>query len=301
MLLRIALIIMTLMVLISTSAFAATSKKGEKDTSVALRGESKVGDGYKLFFDKKKKSSLHVHGFTRLYMYFTEDPDKNLRMPYFRFYVDGQKDEHWAFHSRFDYRQGHFSNSNSGALSNANGGTTPGIYFARAYTTYTYNENFKIDAGRNINFHHKYDVLALAELEVGLGFFPRFKYGNFSFDMSYIYMDESQRMSPADEPEASYYGGRVSYSVKASKDFKIDMGLGFNGSHMEDVAEYRQFTPDLTFNLPCDSWILNQFMWRKYTDNIKPVIENCRIAKANNQDGDTEYTNYRLSLWCSKE
>ena len=246
------------------SLYAADKKEEAKTPDFQITGEAPEGDGYKLYFNKEKSTYFKFSGYSRMVWNFNT-PKSKLTLPYFRFLIDGKKNDQFEFHTRLDY-------SNSFTMSKQNtsadiakgkgqGYGAPSIYFARAYMTYLISDNFKIDAGRIIQFHYRYDILSAAHSEtpVGLGISPHYTNGDFTADFSLLHITDNQEME-ASEEEAVYTGGRLAYSNILAKDVKLSYGLAYHSNHKQVRAKYHQIMPDITLNLPNDFYILTQTM-----------------------------------------
>src|SRR3989339_2087303 len=257
-------VILLLSSLMFGSLFAADKKEDPKPQDFQITGEAPEGGGYKLFFNKEKSTYFKFSGYSRLLWDFNTAQSK-IRMPYFRFFIDAKKNDQFEFHSRLDYSDSfHMSRRNTSAdiaKGKGKGYGAPSIYFARAYVTYLLNENLKIDAGRIIQFHYRYDILGVdtSKTPVGLGISPHYTFGDFTADFSVLHITDNQEME-ASEEEAVYTGGRIAYSNILAKDVKLSYGLAYHSNHKQVSSKYHQIMPDITLNLPYDFYILTQSM-----------------------------------------
>ncbi|MBL6990612.1 MAG: hypothetical protein ISR65_12580 [Bacteriovoracaceae bacterium] len=252
--------ILSLLLMLSlVTCFAfAKDKEEEKDTSVNLRGEHTPA-GYKIYFNKDKSSFLKVSGFTRLYYQFKDS--RKLRMPYFRFYFDGQRNKRWGFHTRFDFNQSFFRSNQSKA---ADPKPATGIYFARAYVTYTGDNGVKVDIGRNINFLHAYDVLANYEYSVAHSIKVSHSLFGLNLALQVNYEDNAERMSTdTDKPETLILGGRVARGFKFGEKNELKIGVGAHTDYMHDHSKYVQVMPDIGFFGAHGLYIIDQFLFKR--------------------------------------
>ena len=257
-------VILLLSSLVFGSLYAEDKKKEEAKTQdFQITGEAPegFGGGYKLNFNKEKTTFIKLWGYSRLAWDFNS-PTNKLTQPYFRFLIDGKKNEKVEFHTRMDYQSAfHMSKLNtSDTIAQGKAYGAPTLYFARAYVTYLLNDNLKIDAGRIIQFNYRYDVLTSTTTPVGLGIAPHFAKGDFTTDLSLLHISDNQEMGPNPKAgnEAVYVGGRVGYSNVLAKDVKLSYGLGYHGNYKEVGERYHEIMPDITLNLPFDIYILTQ-------------------------------------------
>ena len=265
-------VILLLSSLVFGSLYAEDTKKEEAKTpDYQITGEAPegFGGGYKLNFNKEKTSFIKLWGYSRLAWDFNS-PNNKLTQPYFRFLIDGKKNDQFEFHSRLDYQNAfHMSKLNtSDTIARGNTYGAPTLYFARAYVTYLLNDQIKIDAGRIIQFNYRYDVLTSTNTPVGLGIAPHFVNGDFTTDLSLLHISDNQEMGPTTPPsyEAVYVGGRVGYANILAKDVKLSYGLGYHGNYKEVGERYHEIMPDITLNLPYNIYILTQSVFHDIRD-----------------------------------
>lgn len=276
-----------LAILIAFSALSADEKA--KDTAITLKGEKTPGGGYKIYFSDDKSSFLSLTGYTRFQTSWNIDDKQNadagkFTMPYFRFYVDGQSDKNWSWHTRFDYSQAWFMSRQTDIKATNTAGTkygAAGLYFARAYVTYSANDNFKVDFGRISNQIYRYDVINNADIKVGYGVMPKFVYKDFSLTTTINYNNEAQRMGPANDNTVDgqrpnqivTLGGRAGYNLKFNKDWALGFGMMVNGDTQHSYEKLMQLMPDVMLTGPYEFYVINQTLKRVSNRNTPNFYE----------------------------
>jgi len=271
-----------LSLLVFALAFNAFAEEKVKDTSLVLRGEKTPGAGYKVYFSEDKNTFINLSGYARMMTEYSLDDHASsdatkFKIPYFRLLLDGQSDKFWSWHTRMDYSQAFSMSKTSPAGANYG---APSIYFARAYLTYSANDNFKIDFGRIGNLIYRYDVMNNANVRVGFGVMPRFTYNDFSFTTTVNYGNNAQRLNGTDSEMSAdgvavnqlvTIGSRAGYNFKFNKDYSLTAGLMVNTETGHSREKATQIMPDIMFNGPSESYILNQTLKRtssRYTANV---------------------------------
>ncbi len=231
---------------------------------VALKGE-RTDEGYKIYFSENKESFVKLFGFSEIWL--SEKGRDKVEIPYFRFYIDGQTNKKWSFHTRLDYNESWFAKTSntSSDFDDAKATTVSGLYAARAYMTYTYNEMFSIDYGRILNMPSvNHDVLASVAYSVDLGTALKFNYKNLTLNGTVTYTDNA-----AQTEDVAYVGTYASYLIKLQNDRSIKLASGFyTPEKSKDTAnKYYQITPSIDFTTP-SFYIFDQF-GHKYDEHNK--------------------------------
>lgn len=258
------------------AAVAAESK----DSSVPLRGEYKPAAGYKVYFDKDKESYLKLSGYSKLYL--NGDNTGKMRLGYFRFYIDGQADKKWGFHTRLDYTTsmfaGSYGNEKQKKYKDGNDyaikSYTPGIYFGRAYVSYDASDSLRFEVGRIAGLVNKFDVFLPHEgekFEVSDGVKVHYNKNGLDLKATYIYIDNNRKILGNNNPayfdwntsrasntpnqnktigtkESATVGARAGYDMKVAGG---SLGFGVAGYRtiQDDVAKkYYSIIPDFSFS-----------------------------------------------------
>ena len=271
--------ILSIFVIISfvgLASLAAESKKAE-DPSVPLMGEYTSGAGYKMYFNKDKSAYLQFSGYARFRTDLTieENTEPTYNMDRFRWYFDAYSSKKWSLHTRFDYYPSMIlgqstitKNPTTKALSFGDDKyTTPGIYFARAYVTYSPTDNISIDMGRNLIEATRYELVPGPTGDVGHGINIKATHAGFTGIFQLSYKSSELRMYPQD-PKANdvLMLGRLNYKLQLAKEFSIDAGVGVLHDTNHHRTKFMNVVPDIyiTYN---EFYLLDEFFFKKYTDD----------------------------------